>query len=115
MSEREIERIYQEEPNEETVREAEQAYLQELRREAVDDAIAAASKDGEDKQLICSLLCWTLKATRDQADLKQLIYHKDEEHDTELVEVVYSEGGTNVNVAMDSGIAMIRDILRTIS
>lgn len=113
MSEREIERIYQEEQDEETVREAEQAYLQELRREAVDEAIAAESKDGENKQLICNLLCWTLKATRDQADLKRLIYHK--EADTELVEVIYSEGGTNVNVAMDSGIAMIRDILRAIS
>jgi hypothetical protein len=115
MSEREIERIYQEEQDEDKVREAEQEYLLEIRRVAVDDAVAAASKDGENKQLICSLLCWTLKATRDQADLKQLIYHKDEAHDTELVEVVYSEGGTNVNVAMDSGIAMIRDILRAIS
>ena len=113
MSEREIERIYQEEQNEETVREAEQAYLLEIRRVAVDEAIAAASKDGENKQLICSLLCWTLKATRDQADLKQLIYHKDA--GMELVEVIYSEGGTNVNVTMDSGIAMIRDILKAIS
>lgn len=64
----------------------------------------------ENKQEICDLLCEALRATRDQHDLKELIY--DEEH--ELVTVIYEGGGTTVNVAFDSGIAMIRDIMRAI-
>lgn len=63
----------------------------------------------ENKQEICNLLCKALQATRDQYDLKELIYN--EEH--ELVTVVYEEGGTTVNVACDSGIAMMRDILNS--
>lgn len=108
MTEREIERIYQEEPDEAKVRESEK----QLRamHEGVDLAIELASRDGEDKQLICDLLCWALKATRDQHDLDALIYHKDDGE--EFVEICYPNGGTNVNVTMDSGIAMIRDILR---
>lgn len=108
MTEREIERIYQEEPDEAKVLDAEK----QLRamHEGVDLAIELASRDGEDKQLICDLLCWVLKATRDQHDLEALIYHKD--NGEELVEICYPNGGTNVNVTMDSGIAMIHDILR---
>ena len=110
MTEREIERIYAEEPDEAKVREAEK----QLRamHEGVDLAIELASRDGEDKQLICDLLCWALKATRDQHDLEALIYHKD--NGDELVVIHYRNGGKNVNVTMDSGIAMIRDILRAI-
>lgn len=68
----------------------------------------------EDKQLICDLLCLALRATRNQADLEALVYHyEDAEH--QMVTVAYSEGGTSVNVSMDSGIAMIRDILKAIS
>lgn len=63
----------------------------------------------ENKQEICNLLCKALQATRDQYDLKELIYN--EEH--ELVTVVYEEGGNTVNVACDSGIAMMRDILNS--
>ncbi len=63
----------------------------------------------ENKQEICNLLCKALQATRNQYDLKALIY--DEEH--EIVTVAYSEGGNTVNVACDSGIAMMRDILNS--
>ena len=69
--------------------------------------------DRENKQLICNLLCATLKATRDQHDLQSLTYHFNGPDD-QMVTVAWSEGGTSVNVSMDSGIAMIRDILRAI-
>ena len=62
----------------------------------------------------CDLLCEALKATRDQHDLKNLVYHR-EGTDDELVSIVWENGGTSVNVSMDSGIAMIRDILKAIS
>ncbi len=64
----------------------------------------------EDKQKICDLLCKALQATRDQEDLQELLFHPD----SEMVSIVYENGGTSVNVAMDSGIAMIRDILRAL-
>ena len=62
----------------------------------------------ENKQEILDRLCFALQATRDQQDLKKLIY--DEDH--EEVIICWDEGGTSVNVAMDSGIAMIRDVLK---
>ena len=64
----------------------------------------------EDKQEILDLLCKTLKATRDQYDLQYLHYNKDRD----TVEVIYENGFFEVNVACDSGIAMIRDVLRAI-
>lgn len=62
----------------------------------------------ENKQEILDRLCFALQATRDQQDLKRLLY--DEDH--EEVIVCWEEGGTSVNVACDSGIAMIRDVLK---
>ena len=62
----------------------------------------------ENKQEILDRLCFAIQATRDQQDLKKLIY--DEDH--EKVIICWDEGGTSVNVAMDSGIAMIRDVLK---
>jgi hypothetical protein len=64
----------------------------------------------EDKQRILDLLCETLHATRAQYDLQDLRYNA--EKDTVLA--VYENGAIEVNVAMDSGIAMIRDVLRAI-
>lgn len=64
----------------------------------------------EDKQMILNKLTEVLKLTRECQDLKCLIYHPD----TEMVTIAWSEGGTSVNVAMDSGIAMIRDVLKAI-
>ena len=64
----------------------------------------------ENKQEILDRLCFALQATRDQEDLKKLLY--DEEH--EEVTICWDEGGTSVNVAMDSGIAMICDVMRAI-
>ncbi len=96
MTEREMERILQEEADEDKVMQA----VREYRAERT-----------ENKQHICDLLCATLKATRDQHDLESIMYHDD----TETVTLAYEGGGsTSVNVALDSGIAMIRDILRAI-
>ncbi len=62
----------------------------------------------EDKQVICDLLLITLRATSNAADVLSLIY--DEESET--VTVTFVSGGKRmVNVAMDSGTAMIRDIM----
>ena len=68
----------------------------------------------EDKQKICDLLCEVLKATRDQEDLISLVYEKDEAGN-ETVTSIYNKGGSRVvNVTIDSGIAMIRDIMKSL-
>lgn len=103
MTDREIERILQEEPDEAKVAEAVKEYRQERRLGFY-----------EDKQAICDLLCAALKATRDQRDLKSLVYHR-QGPDDEMVSIIWDNGGTSVNVSMDSGIAMIRDILKALS
>ena len=95
MTDREMERILQEEADEDKVMQA----VREYRAERT-----------ENKQEICDLLCATLKATRDQHDLESIMYHDD----TETVTLAYEGGGRSVNVALDSGIAMIRDILRAL-
>ena len=64
----------------------------------------------ENKQDILDALVECLKLTRDQQDLEQLIYTED----NETVTVAWANGGTSVNVACDSGIAMIRDVLRAL-
>lgn len=62
----------------------------------------------EDKQEICTLLCETLQHTNNcRGDLLRIIYHEEDE----TVEVVFLNGTRVVNVAMDSGTAMIRDIM----
>lgn len=66
----------------------------------------------ENKHTICRLLATTLASTRQFHDLYALVY--DEE--TETVDCRFVNGGSRkVNVAADSGAAMIRDILRSIS
>ncbi len=62
----------------------------------------------EDKQKICDLLADTLRATSNAWDVKSLTYDKGKE----IVEVRFVGGGNRrINVAMDSGTAMIRDIV----
>ena len=98
ISDVEMERILQEEPDEKKVLEAVRRYRAQH----------------EDKDLICQLLGATLKATRAHRDLQGLYYQKIDSGD-ELVTVRWSGGGTTVvNVTADSGIAMICDILRAI-
>lgn len=62
----------------------------------------------ENKELICDLLCVTLKYTRNLFDLEALKY----DVANETVTATFRNGGTRViNVAGDSGTAMIRDIM----
>lgn len=67
----------------------------------------------ENKQEICNLLAETLRATRNQHDLLELNYERIGS-DTEIVTIVWEGGEQKVNVSMDSGTAMIRDIMRAI-
>jgi len=68
----------------------------------------------ENKQHICDLLTETLRATRDQADLKRIRYEEIGQ-DHQRVVLDYEGGGhRSVNVSLDSGIAMVRDILRAL-
>nr|DAT27079.1 MAG TPA: hypothetical protein [Bacteriophage sp.] len=63
----------------------------------------------EDKQKICDLLLPLLKATRAFSDLDDLEYIQDQD----CVLLAFANGYVRkVNVAMDSGIAMIRDVIQ---
>jgi len=100
MTDREMERILLEEQDEEKVMGA----IRQYRKERA---------GREDKQAICDALCRTLRLTRQHSDLVSLTYnYRDQDH--QQVTVAWENGGTSVNVSMDSGIAMIRDILKAI-
>lgn len=62
----------------------------------------------EDKQEICSRLCLTLRMTSEYLDLIRLDYNDK----SETVTATFYSGKKVINVAMDSGSAMIRDIVR---
>jgi len=63
----------------------------------------------ENKELICDLLCATLKYTRNLSDLKSIKY----DAETETATVTFRNGGVvPISVAADSGTAMIRDIIQ---
>ena len=65
----------------------------------------------EDKQAICDALCKALQLTRIGSDISEIEYHAEGEY----VTVYYTTGHININVALDSGAAMIRDIMRGIN
>lgn len=64
----------------------------------------------EDKQKILNLLCRTLQATDNAADLVSLTYLPHED----AVIVRFVNGRRRVNVAMDSDTAMIRDVVNNL-
>lgn len=65
----------------------------------------------ESKQEICTLLLKTLQATDNASDLVSLQYDPVKE----IATAVFASGGKRViNVAMDSGTAMIRDIMKNL-
>lgn len=82
----------------------------------------------EDKQHICDLLLPVLQATRNLSDLVSLEYEKIgvpawydelditiEFHDMEIVRATFENGySKEANVTMDSGTAMIKDIIKQI-
>lgn len=62
----------------------------------------------ENKQAICKSLCETLQKTRNLQDVMELDY----DEPSQTVTAVFSDGTEQlINVAMDSGTAMIKDIL----
>lgn len=68
----------------------------------------------EDKQAICDALCEALKLTRNYRDIQQLEYCKDERK--EIVSVIFSDYTfKDINVACDSGTALIRDVMKGLS
>ena len=65
----------------------------------------------ENYQVICTLLCITLRETRQYSDLESLDYAKKGEE--RYVIASFDNGGyRKINITMDSGIAMIKDILK---
>ena len=69
----------------------------------------------EDKQKICDKLLETLQLTRQYEDLQSLIYLPGGQ-DGETVTALFASGGTwEINVSMDSGAAMVRDILKALA
>lgn len=68
------------------------------------------ASDLEDKNKICQLLCKTLQITRGASDLISLNYDKE----AEIVTAIFEGGTRRINVALDSGVAMIRDIMKGI-
>ena len=66
----------------------------------------------EDKQHICNLLHKTLLATANAHDVVSITYERTCNCD-EVVTVKFESGGyRKINVSMDSGTAMIRDIMK---
>lgn len=64
----------------------------------------------EDKQKILNLLCRALQATDNAADLVSLTYLPHED----AVIVRFENDRQRVNVALDSGTAMIRDVVNNL-
>lgn len=64
----------------------------------------------EDKEKICRLLCKVIQLTRGGSDLLALEY----DAKYEIVAAHFEDGCRTINVAGDSGMAMIRDIVRRI-
>lgn len=66
----------------------------------------------EDLQKVCDLLTETLKATRNLNELEKLEYQKN----SEIVIAKFTNGNIKkVNVMLDSGTAMITDIIKQIT
>lgn len=65
----------------------------------------------EDKQKICDALLGVFKLTRERDNIVSLEY----DIPTETVRILYASGfAVLVNVALDSGMAMISDIMKQI-
>lgn len=65
----------------------------------------------ENKQAILDALLPALQRTRAGAEITELRYHKENDR----VMIIYDDGGCdNVNVSLDSGVAMIIDIAKAV-
>lgn len=67
----------------------------------------------EDKKKIVENLMKLLKQTREGSTIKNMTYRKGY-GDSEYVDVEFFSGKKTINVSMDSGTAMIRDIMKVI-
>ena len=92
--------------------EAEDAGITFARESAVADTGSVEIEPlEEDKQLVCDRLLAALQVTRELYDLMELRYM---EH-SEVVIAEFANGSKKViNVALDSGVAVIKDIMRQI-
>jgi len=80
-------------------------------RELIDKLMSAPADDYEPKQTILDLLTLTLRHTRAGNDIREI------KLDGDFAKVYFqdaTEPGRVINIACDSGIAMIRDILQYI-
>ena len=67
----------------------------------------------EDKKAICELLCKTLQATRNGADIISIQYTDDYTSGEEYAVITFKNGyAKQICVTADSGTAMILDIVR---
>ncbi len=80
--------------------------IQEIKQDIEESSIPQVS-DLEDKETICCLLCEVLQKTRGCADLRSLDFGRKDE----IVIAVFESRSQKINVAYDSGMAMIRDIV----
>ncbi len=65
----------------------------------------------EDKQEIVMHLKWLLKATREGSGIETLVLSEDEKN----VTIMFNSGSTrDVNIECDSGIAIIRDVVKSL-
>lgn len=65
----------------------------------------------ENKQLICDKFCETLRLTRNYHDLLRLEYVEEDVNHSHVV--AWFPGGTlDINTSLDSGWAMIQDIVK---
>ena len=96
-----------------SIEEAEnRGYQLALESKVADSGTVEVEPLEEDKQLICDKLLNVLHLTRGLFDVLELTYDSGKETVTALFESGYTK---TANVCMDSGVAMIRDILKQIS
>ncbi len=87
-------------------------YKDEAGNEMQAVVVNAKGAEMEDKQNICNLLLKTLQATDNAHDVVSITYERQNDSD-ELVTVKFASGGyRKINVSMDSGTAMIKDIMK---
>lgn len=65
----------------------------------------------EDKQKICDLLLPVLRETSNLCDLVSLEYYRLTDYEERVIATFANGHPKNVNVSLDSGTAMIKDII----
>ena len=68
----------------------------------------------ENKQMICDKLLEALQLTRQYEDLQSLIYLRGGQDRESVIALFTPNNALEINVSMDSGAAMVRDILKAL-